>query len=148
MPRMSAARFGGTVLTATSSVRRAPRSGVQGSTVAYNKLLTCGDMDWFSQQACVHRRSGRTETGLYGMLAAVRRGWAVAVVVPDVGHLRHVGCLAGADPRTAALYLRARLLPWPRTPLPTGRRRPLRRSPALTDQNSTDATAAAKGPCR
>jgi hypothetical protein len=31
-------------------------------------------------------------------------------VVPDLDHLRHAGCLAGADLRTTARYLRARLL--------------------------------------
>jgi hypothetical protein len=54
---------------------------------------------------------GRTESGLYELLAALRGGRAVAVVVPDVGHLRHAGCLAGADLPTATRYLRARLLP-------------------------------------
>jgi hypothetical protein len=54
---------------------------------------------------------GRTETGLYAMLIALRRGRAVAVVVPDLGHLRQSGCLAGADLPTASRYLRARLLP-------------------------------------
>jgi hypothetical protein len=53
---------------------------------------------------------GRTETGLYTMLTAVRREQAVAVAVPDLEHLRHVGCLAGADPATAARYLQARPL--------------------------------------
>jgi hypothetical protein len=61
---------------------------------------------------------GRTEAGLYGMLAAIRCGGAVAVVVPDLGHLRHVGCLAGADLRTASRYLRARLLPLAPDPAP------------------------------
>jgi hypothetical protein len=54
---------------------------------------------------------GRTESGLYELLAALRGGQAVAVVVPDVGHLRNAGCLAGADLPTATRYLRARLLP-------------------------------------
>jgi hypothetical protein len=53
---------------------------------------------------------GCSEAGLYGLLDAVRRGEAVAVVVPGLDHLRHVGCLAGADLRTTARYLRARLL--------------------------------------
>jgi hypothetical protein len=57
MPRMSAARSGGTVLTAISSARRAPKPGVQGSPVAHNKLLTCGDMEWFSQQIVVRSRA-------------------------------------------------------------------------------------------
>jgi hypothetical protein len=54
---------------------------------------------------------GCTESGLHELLAALRGGRAVAVVVPDVGHLRNAGCLAGADLPTATRYLRARLLP-------------------------------------
>ena len=50
MPRMSAARSGGTVLTAVSGARRAPQPGVRGSTLTHNKPLTCGDVEWFSQQ--------------------------------------------------------------------------------------------------
>jgi hypothetical protein len=40
----------------------------------------------------------------------------VAVLVPDLDHLRHNGCLAGADMRTATRYLRARVLPLAPTP--------------------------------
>lgn len=54
---------------------------------------------------------GQTETGLYHLLEVLRSGDGVAVLVPDPDHLRHAGCLAGADLRTAARYLRARLLP-------------------------------------
>jgi hypothetical protein len=54
---------------------------------------------------------GQSETGLYRLLEVLRRGDGVAVLVPDLDHLRHAGCLAGADLRTAARYLRARLLP-------------------------------------
>jgi hypothetical protein len=53
---------------------------------------------------------GETETGLYAMLAAIRSGAALAVLVIDIEHLRHVGCLTGADVRTASRYLRARVL--------------------------------------
>jgi hypothetical protein len=51
-----------------------------------------------------------TEQGLYRLLDALRRSGVVAVVVPDLSHLRHAGCLAGADERTMARYLRARVL--------------------------------------
>ena len=54
---------------------------------------------------------GHTESGLYQLLAALRGGDAVAVVVPDLDHLRHVGCLTGADLHRANRYLRARVLP-------------------------------------
>jgi hypothetical protein len=53
---------------------------------------------------------GQTETDLYRLLEVLRCGDAVAVLIPDLEHLRHAGCLAGADLRTAARYLRARLL--------------------------------------
>jgi hypothetical protein len=56
VPRMSAARSGGTVLTAISSARRALQPGVQGSTLTHNRLLTCGDMEWFSQQVTLRTR--------------------------------------------------------------------------------------------
>jgi hypothetical protein len=52
----------------------------------------------------------RSQSGLHALLDAVRRDEAAAVVVPDLGHLRHVGCLAGADARTASHFLRARLV--------------------------------------
>jgi hypothetical protein len=52
----------------------------------------------------------RTDSGLYAMLTAIRRGEAVAVLVLDMRHLRHVGCLAGADLRTASRYVRARVM--------------------------------------
>lgn len=55
-------------------------------------------------------RRGLGENGLYRLLEAVRRGEAVAVLVPDMDHLRHTGCLTGTDVRTAARYLRARLV--------------------------------------
>ncbi len=58
---------------------------------------------------------GRSESGLYALLDAVRHREAVAVVVPDLDHLRHAGCLAGADLRTTARYLRVRLLTLPST---------------------------------
>jgi hypothetical protein len=71
---------------------------------------------------------GRTESGLYHLLAELRRGNAVAVLVPDLEHLQHAGCLAGADVRTATRYLRARVLPLApasqRAPLLAGRRAP------------------------
>lgn len=53
---------------------------------------------------------GQTETGLYRLLQVLRAGEGVAVLAPDLDHLRHAGCLTGADQRTAARYLRARLV--------------------------------------
>jgi hypothetical protein len=53
---------------------------------------------------------GRSDCGVYQVVEAVRRGDAVAVVVPDLEHLRHCGCLAGADLRTASRFLRAQQL--------------------------------------
>ena len=54
---------------------------------------------------------GRGEGGLYGLAEYLRRDGVVGVVVPDVGHLTQVRCLAGADWRTAQRYLRAAVLP-------------------------------------
>lgn len=54
---------------------------------------------------------GRGESGLYDLLSFVRRGEVVAVVVPEVGHLTHGPCLAGADRLTVARFLRAPVLP-------------------------------------
>jgi hypothetical protein len=54
---------------------------------------------------------GRSEQGFYALVAAVRqREDVAAVVVPRLGDLGRVGCLAGADVRTAERYLRARVL--------------------------------------
>jgi hypothetical protein len=53
---------------------------------------------------------GAGESGFYALMAALRHEEAVAVVVPDMGHLEHVACLAGADARVATRYLRARVL--------------------------------------
>jgi hypothetical protein len=50
---------------------------------------------------------GQFETGLYRLLDVLRAGDGVAVLVPDLDHLRHAGCLAGADLRIAARCLRA-----------------------------------------
>jgi hypothetical protein len=38
---------------------------------------------------------GRGERGLYGLAEYLRRDGVVGVIVPDVGHLTHVRCLAG-----------------------------------------------------
>lgn len=54
---------------------------------------------------------GRGESGLYDLVSLLHRGEAVAVVVPDLGHLTHGPCLAGADRLTAARFLRAPVLP-------------------------------------
>jgi FixJ family two-component response regulator len=54
---------------------------------------------------------GREESGLYRLVEFLRTGeTAAVVVVPDVGHLTHVGCLTGADQATAQRFLRARVL--------------------------------------
>jgi hypothetical protein len=52
---------------------------------------------------------GRAEA-FYAMVERIGRDGAVAVVVPDLGHLGHLPCLSGADVRSASRYLRARLL--------------------------------------
>jgi hypothetical protein len=54
---------------------------------------------------------GWDERGLYGLAEYLRRDGVVGVVVPDIGHLTHVRCLAGADWRTAQRFLRAAVLP-------------------------------------
>jgi hypothetical protein len=54
---------------------------------------------------------GRGENGLYELASSVRREEVVAVLVPDLGHLRHVRCLAGADLRGVRRFLRAAVLP-------------------------------------
>jgi hypothetical protein len=54
---------------------------------------------------------GSSEQGFYALVTAVRqREDVAAVVVPRLGDLGRVGCLAGADVRTAERYLRARVL--------------------------------------
>ncbi|HET9656806.1 MAG TPA: hypothetical protein VFP72_15745 [Kineosporiaceae bacterium] len=53
---------------------------------------------------------GRGEGGLYGLAEYLRRDGVVGVVVPDMGHLTHVRCLAGADQRTAQRFLRSAVL--------------------------------------
>ncbi|HET9658450.1 MAG TPA: hypothetical protein VFP72_24065 [Kineosporiaceae bacterium] len=53
---------------------------------------------------------GRDEDGLYGLAEYLRRDGVVGVVVPDIGHLTHVRCLAGADQRTAQRFLRSTVL--------------------------------------
>jgi hypothetical protein len=53
---------------------------------------------------------GREERGLYGLAEYLRRDGVVGVVVPDVSHLTHVRCLAGADRRTAQRFLRSAVL--------------------------------------
>ncbi len=53
----------------------------------------------------------RSEQGFYALVTTVRQRQDVAaVVVPRLGDLGRVGCLEGADVRTAERYLRARVL--------------------------------------
>jgi hypothetical protein len=53
----------------------------------------------------------RGEGGLYLLAEYLRHAEVVAVMVPDLGHLTHARCLAGADRRTVQRYLRAAVLP-------------------------------------
>jgi hypothetical protein len=53
---------------------------------------------------------GEGERGFYALVAAVQERGAVAVVVPGLDHVRHLGCLTGADVRCMSRYLRAALL--------------------------------------
>lgn len=53
---------------------------------------------------------GRGENGPYELASCVRRHGVVAVAVPNLSHLRHVRCLAGADLRTVRRHLRAAVL--------------------------------------
>jgi hypothetical protein len=53
---------------------------------------------------------GRTESGVYRLVEHLRAGQAVAVIVPELGHLTHTACLTGADLPTAQRFLRARVL--------------------------------------
>jgi len=53
---------------------------------------------------------GQSEHGFYALASALRSHGAGAVVVLEIGHLRQVGCLVGADAATAARFLQADLL--------------------------------------
>jgi hypothetical protein len=53
---------------------------------------------------------GRSESGMYRLIGAIRRSHISTVVIPGPSHLRHSGCLTNADVRTAARHLRARIL--------------------------------------
>jgi hypothetical protein len=53
---------------------------------------------------------GQSEHGFYALVSSLRGHGAGAVVVPELSHLRQVGCLVGADAATAARYLQADLL--------------------------------------
>jgi hypothetical protein len=53
---------------------------------------------------------GQSEHGFSALVSALRSHGAGAVVVPDLSHLRRVGCLVGAGTATAARFLRADLL--------------------------------------
>jgi hypothetical protein len=53
---------------------------------------------------------GRDESSLYELAAYLRRDGVIAVVVPDLKHLTHAGCLSGADRRAVQPYLRAAVL--------------------------------------
>ena len=52
----------------------------------------------------------QSEAGLHSLRSSLTRGEAVAVIIPELSHLHHAGCLAGADLVTAARYLRTRLI--------------------------------------
>jgi hypothetical protein len=53
---------------------------------------------------------GHTEHGLYRLAEYLRQDCVVDLVVPDLEHLTHARCLAGADRRIAQRYLRAAVL--------------------------------------
>jgi hypothetical protein len=53
---------------------------------------------------------GQSEHGFPALVTALRSHGAGAVVVPELSHLRQVGCLAGAGAATAARFLQADLL--------------------------------------
>jgi hypothetical protein len=50
------------------------------------------------------------DAAFYQLLQQIQVGEASAVVVPDLGHLAHLGCLAEADRRTASRFVRAPVL--------------------------------------
>jgi hypothetical protein len=55
---------------------------------------------------------GRSDvSSFHALLREVRLGKATVVVVPDFGDLAHLPYLAGADERTIARFVRARVLP-------------------------------------
>ena len=73
-------------------------------------IATVARSEGYCVAGCFTDVLGVSESGLYSMAAALRRDEAVAVIVPDLGHLQHVECLAGANLSTAARFLRARLV--------------------------------------
>jgi len=73
-------------------------------------ITTVARSEGYCLAGCFSDVRGVSESGLHSMAAALRRTEAVAVIVPDLSHLQHVGCLAGADLSTAARFLRARLV--------------------------------------
>ena len=90
---------------------------------------------------------GRSEQGFYALATAVRqREDVAAVVVPLAGDLGQVGCLAGADVRTAERYLRARVLAVHPEGTPTGA--PVVRAPGDPDRPSGAAAPAEPGYAR
>jgi hypothetical protein len=76
---------------------------------------------------------GRSESGVYRLMAHLRTGKAVAVVVPALTHLTRSTCLTGADLPTVQRFLRAQVLTIAAgAPEPTaGRPTPQDRSPSL-----------------
>ena len=67
---------------------------------------------------------GQSEHGFSALVSALRSHGAGAVVVPEIGHLRQVGCLGGRA-ATAARFLQATCWSW--TQLRQRLRRPGRR---------------------
>jgi hypothetical protein len=58
--------------------------------------------------------TGGADSAFYALVAQLRREEGpVAVIVPGLDHLAHIGALTGADTRTAARYLQARVLHLP-----------------------------------
>ena len=86
-------------------------SGEEEETAAFGRALAgFASREGYALGGVFTDVRSHTESGLNALLEAIQRGDAVAVVVPDLDHLRHVGCLTGADLPTAGRYLRARLL--------------------------------------
>jgi hypothetical protein len=90
---------------------------------------------------------GRSEQGFYALVATVRqREDVAAVIVQRVDDLGQVGCLAGADVRTAERYLRARVLAVDTEGMPT--RAPVARAPGNPAQLAGAAATAGPGDAR
>ena len=94
-------------------VRPGAEAGRDSGTLSWalrEQVTAVARVEGYALARCFVDVAGAGDSALRGLVAALRDGVAVAVIVADLAHLQHAPCLAGADLGAAARFLRCRLV--------------------------------------